>query len=730
MKQKLRHLHLTSKADLGSLTLKNRMILAAMGSNFSTLDGHCSEKLIAYYEARARGGAAMLILETSAITWPAGASMPNTIGFSSDQFLPGLTELAARVHQHDCKITAQLNHSGKIAQEDTIAGRPLLVPSMPDKASSDLMPLLTQAEISTFIKAAGPDGRGPRYQVMSEADIQQLVSQFAEAAVRAKTAGFDAVEIHGGHGYVISSFLSPASNRRTDSYGGTLDNRARLLVEVIKAIRGATGKSFTILVRLDAMEYRIEGGTRPADFCQVARIAEQAGADAIDVSAYGNIGKSIAFTEAPLVHEPGGFLAFARMAKQTVNIPIIAVGRIELDAAEQGLAAGDFDFVAMGRKLLADPELPNKVIAGEIKAIRPCIYCYVCVSKIFINQPTCCAVNPEVGFEYRKELIPTHNLTRDPTSTDTPTRQHMLVIGGGPGGMEAARLLSLQGHKVSLWERDRDLGGTARIAALAYEPNGRLIDYLVHNLQVHKVDVHLNRTATPTSVLALRPDHVFVATGAARQAPDIIGKDLDHVFDGEQMRGLLFGSDPQAIKKLRLDQQLMLTIGRHLQLLRNVRLMRLLSRLWMPISRRIVIIGGGLVGLEMAEFLLERGRHITVLEPSATLAPELSIVRRARVIHLLREHGATLITNVNIQEINKSGVNYLLDEQLAHARAGQVIIAMGAQPEMSLAGQLLDAGLPVTAIGDCQAIGYIEGAMESARSAVIAVTARTTETST
>ncbi|MBT4522239.1 MAG: effector protein, partial [Halieaceae bacterium] len=202
-----------SPGKIAGLELKNRILLAAMGSNFAELDGTCGERIQAYYEERARGGTGLLITETAAVDWPAGSTMPNTVGFSEDRFIDGLTQLAQRVHRHGAKIAAQLNHGGKMAQEDVAAGRPVLVPTIPAKGMSDMFELLTPQELGNFVKAAGPDGKGPRYHVMDQTDIDQLVAQFASAAVRAKQAEFDAVEIHAGHGYVISSFLSPAVNK-------------------------------------------------------------------------------------------------------------------------------------------------------------------------------------------------------------------------------------------------------------------------------------------------------------------------------------------------------------------------------------------------------------------------------------------------------------------------------------------------------------------------------------
>jgi 2,4-dienoyl-CoA reductase (NADPH2) len=711
MNLNVKHPLLASPGFIGQLELKNKIVMAPMGSNFAGEDGHTTEQLESYYEERAKGGVGLIILETSAVTWPAGASMPYMIGFSKDEFISDLKSLTQRVHQHGTKIAAQLNHSGKIAQEDTIAGRPIPVPSIPKSEPSDMFGLLTQDEIMNFIKAGGPDGKGPRYHEMTIDEIKEEIENFAKAAKRAKMANFDAVEVHAGHGYLISSFLSPAVNKRTDEYGGTTEKRAQFLVEVIEAIKREVSDDFPVLVRLDANEYRIEGGITPKDFLITSMLAEKAGADALDVSSYGNTSKGIAFTEAPLVHEPGGFLKFARMAKDKVSIPVIAVGRIELDVAENGLKSNDFDFVAMGRKLLADPGLPNKISSGQEHLIRPCIYCYVCVSQIFINKPMMCAVNSQLGNEYRNEKI----------IYSTARQKNILVVGAGPSGMEAARLLAMQGHHVEVWEKDKDLGGTVRIATLAYEPNGQLITYLDNSLKELGVKIKLGTLATIESIQSFQADHVLMAVGANRNAPSIPGKDLNHVFDGEQLRGLLFGSDLSAIKKLSVFQQIILKIGRMSQLLRNVKALTMLSKIWMPISKNIIIIGGDLVGLELAEFLIERGRKVTVLEPSASLGPNLSIVRRSRVVHLLKENGATLLTSATANEISKEGVLYEHGEEDHLAKADQVIIAMGANPNLELTNALKDKNIAVTPIGDCTSVGYIHGAIADARNAVLAI---------
>ncbi len=577
------------------------------------------------------------------------------------------------------------------------------MPSIPHRKASELFDALSDGEKSTFVRAAGPDGKGPRYHVLQEDEILQITEVFADAADLVKRAGFDAIEIHGGHGYLLASFLSPHSNQRTDRYGGCIENRARFLLGVIRAIRQRVGDEFPVVCRLDAKEYRLDDGIQLADAVAVAKLLVAAGCDAIDVSAYADSSSAIGFTEAPLVHQAGGFIPFAQQIKKSVDVPVIAVGRIEPKIADSAIGRGEFDFVAMGRKLLADPELPTKIMTNDIADIRPCIYCYVCVSNIFLGESLCCAVNPSTGREADMDII-----------GPAPQLKNVLVIGGGPGGMEAARVSALRGHRVTLWDREDVLGGTARVAALAYEPNGRLISYLKNAVRSQGINVCLGKTASVDSIKRLNPDVVIVATGPKRVAPDIPGKQQRHVFDGEELRGLLFGSDG-AQKKLSAFQSFAIAMARVFGITRHIGLLRYLSHFYMPLGKQVCIIGGGLVGLEVAELLAERGRRVTVLEPSQNVGMELSVVRRWRVLHELTKRGVLRIKGAVVDTIERQSVNYSVNGKSESIEVDQVIIAMGAQADNTLCEQLNDSGIAAFAVGDCQQMGYIEGAMLSAR---------------
>ncbi|MGH0030409.1 MAG: FAD-dependent oxidoreductase, partial [Myxococcota bacterium] len=525
-----RYPHLLSPVDIGGLALRNRIAMAPIGVEIVEADGMVREPTVAYYAERARGGVGLVITENTAAAYPRGANSAHEIGVSDDAFLPGLRRLTEGVHAHGAKIAIQLAHHGKVGRLDTVQGRELLMPSIPDAPMAPSGPLdLSREEIGAMARAAG--GGPPKIREATAEDLAQLVRDFADATARARAAGFDAVELHGAHGYIFSEFLSPAWNHRDDAYGGALENRARLLCEVLRAAKAAAGDDFPVWCRIDATEFGTPGGIELPDAVRTAELLEQAGADAIHVSAYANpLGAG--FTEAPIVHREGGFVAFAEAVKARVGVPVIAAGRIEPAHGDRLIREGRVDLVAMGRKLLADPELPAKLAGDREREVRPCVYCYVCVAQPFFDRTVRCSVNPLAAreAEYAERLR---------TPTDRP--KHVVVVGGGPAGLEAAWVAARRGHRVTLFEKGRALGGTLRFAALPYEPNERLLRYLEARTRTLPIDLRLGVAADADTLRALAPDLVVAAVGAVREPCRLPGADRPHVWDGDALRRVLTG---------------------------------------------------------------------------------------------------------------------------------------------------------------------------------------------
>jgi 2,4-dienoyl-CoA reductase-like NADH-dependent reductase (Old Yellow Enzyme family)/thioredoxin reductase len=690
--------HLLAPGRIGSLQLANRIVMPAMDMNLSD-DGTVTAPEIDHYVARARGGAGLVITGAGAVAWPVGATSWHQPGFGDDRHLPGLQALADAVHAVGGRVCMQLCHHGKTAAVDTAQGRPLLVPSAPtDHLDLSALQDCTMDELMRLATAS--QGRTPTYREADEDDLAWVIEQFAAAARRARSAGIDAVEVHAAHGYLLSTFLSAGYNRRTDRWGGSIENRARLTCEVVRAIRAEVGDGYPVLVRINGHEYGPAGGLTAAEAAQAARLIEAAGADAIHVSA--NAHNPFAdFTAGPLPAEVAQYREHARTVKAAVSVPVIAVGRLLPEVAEEMLARGECDFVSMGRQLLADPELPAKLRAGRPSSVRPCINCYVCVEQNFFDATPRCAVNPALGNEELAELAPARE------------RRHVVVVGGGPAGMEAARVAAARGHRVTLLERGDRLGGTAWFSQLTTPANELLVRWLAHEIGVLGVDVRLGQAATVESVGELRPDAVVVATGARRARPDVPGSDLSHVRTGDELRALITG-DGAAAGKRSLVTRAALAAGRVLRITDDPDRIRSLSKQWMPIGKHVVVIGGGLVGLELAEFLAERGRQVAVLEAGPALGQPMAMPRRWAAVRRAADHGVALHRNATVLEIREHEVVYRVGDEQRTVAADDVIVAAHVDPDVSFAEQLRAAGWEVHVVGDAGQVGYLEGAIHSA----------------
>lgn len=618
---------------IGSMMIKNRLVMPAMGTRYALDKGYVSQRQIDYYEARGRGGVGLIITEITAPCF-SGRNGSNQLTISDDSYILGFRALAEAIHKHGAKIAVQLHHSGREVNTAQ-TGYPAVGPS------------------------AVPTITGAVPQELTTSEIADIVKQFAEGARRAKEAGIDGVEIHCAHHYLLATFVSRATNKRTDQYGGSIENRARFTLEIVKAVREVVGRDFPVWVRINGQEPGINDGVTIEEAYQVAKLVEEAGADAVHVSAFG---AGIYASKAPLPDTPGYLLPLAYGVKQAVNIPVIAVGRMDPFLAEQAIKAGKADFVAMGRRLLADPELPNKAASGRLDDINPCIGCMECLQRgVITGGYLSCTVNPTMGKEqeYRIEKA--------------KSQQRVIVIGGGPAGLETARVAALRGHRVSLIEKSSKLGGLLHLAAVP--PHKQeicgLIEYLDRQVRSVGVDIRLNTEATVNSILKENADIVIVATGGIPYRPDIGGIKSPNVVNAEDV---LSGKNET--------------------------------------GQNIVIIGGGIVGCETGNYLAEKGKNVTILEVLSRLAGELSAMLRYRLLHELKEKHAVMLTNIACESIDENGVAVTDSKgQKRIIPADTVVVAAGYATNMRLADDLKDKVPEVHCIGDAAKAGQIYDAI-------------------
>ncbi|MCK8670740.1 NAD(P)/FAD-dependent oxidoreductase [Rhodococcus sp. HM1] len=689
--------HLLSPGTIGPLTLANRVVLPAMDMNLC-VDGEIEQGDIDHFAARAAGGTGLIITGCCAVAYPIGCASTKEPGLSEDRFIPGLKALADAVHVSGSKLCVQMTHHGKVARIDTVQDRPLLVPSTP-QAGPDMSALADNTGEELQKMASVVQGKQATFHEADADDIPWLIKCFAEAAARVKAAGGDAVEIHCAHGYVLGAFLSRADNRRTDEYGGSLENRARLACEVIRAVKDEVGDSLAVIVRVAGREYGEAGALTTAEAVQASVLFEKAGADAIHVTGWARNPFSN-FTDGPLPNTVGAYTDLAAEVKRAVSIPVIAVGRMLPEVGEQTIADGKADFVAMGRQLLADPDLVGKLKAGTPEQVRPCINCYVCVQENFWDGTPVCAVNPALGNE---TLVP---------FVRTAAAKRVVVVGAGPAGLEVARIATERGHHVTVLDKTDRLGGTLWFSTLTTPDNERLLNWLTAEVRRLGIDVRLKTEATAASIQALNPDVVVIATGAVRERPGVPGGDLPHVHTGDTLRALMTGSGDVSGQPwfLRTAGKLGALSG----ITKRPGAVRSVTRKFLPVGRNVVVIGGSLVGLELAEFLAERGRQVTLLEEGQQLGVPMAMPRRWTAVRHAGEVGVTVHRHATVQRITPDAVEFQVGTETLTAPADLVVMASGVSAAAPLADDLAGSGTDVRVVGDAGDVGYIEGAIRSA----------------
>ena len=636
---------LFSEIQVGKTTFKNRIVMPPMASNLANADGSVSPQILAYYEARAKGGVGMIIIENISVDYPRGKDISNQLRLDDMKYAAGIYDLTEIVHSYGAKIIAQLQHSGNQTTlgptEDVELWAPSGVPC----------PLcMTQPN------------------VMSTADIKDLIRKFINAAQWAKVGGCDGVEVHGTHGYLIQQFMSPSTNKRVDEYGGTLERRMRVPLDIVKGIREVCGDDFLISFRLSVDEY-IDDGYDLEEGIKIAKILENAGIDILNASA--GCYRSIARWLEPQGHEQGERLYIAEACKKALSIPVITVGVLRTpDICERAIADGIADFVATGRTLIADPEWPNKVRENRVDEIRKCISCIHCVGdNIHPGKRLRCTVNPECGYEWKY-----------PNITEAKTKKNVAVVGGGPAGMTAAVYAARRGHSVTLYEKTGQLSGQLNIASVP--PGKDVIDwvgeYLESELKRQGVEIKLNSEITKDTLKELQTDHVILATGSKPFTPDIPG-----------------------IEK-------------------TIPYWDYLGRIKEINENNIVIAGGGIVGSEVAHMLAEQGKNVTILEILEDIALELEPTSRGEFLGKLNDLGVKKIVNVIITEITEDGVKYVLKNGAPmFISADKVVSSFGQTSVKCLKKDLDELEIPYTVIGDANEVGRIANATRNGMDAAI-----------
>lgn len=606
---------------IGTLQLKNRGVMPAMVTNFCNADGSVSDRFIAYHEARAKGGVGLIIVEAAYVN-PCGKGFINQIGIDHDGLIPGLKKLTDQIHSVGGKIAIQIYHGGRQANT-MVTGKELVAPS----------------PIACPVMQSMP-------HELNENEIKAMIKDFADAAERAKIAGFDAVEVHGAHGYLLNQFLSPDTNQRSDGYGGSVENRRRFPLEVVDAVRSRLGKDFPIIYRITSDEYSPTGLSieDTADFC---KDLVNHGVGAINVSGgtYGS-GRTASGAEDIL----GVYVENARIIKKSIKskVPVIVANRIKTaQFADEVIGNQKADMVATGRTLICDPEFYNKAQHGHADEIRGCLSCNHCMSELMSGLPISCIYNPLTGHEMEYDL-----------SLETAAPKKVMIIGGGPSGMEAAYIASMKGHCVTLYEKYDHLGGN--VVPGTKPPNKSemfaMVDFFTTMLKKNGVEIKFNLPVTMELIYNEEPYLVLLATGSAPIIPPILGVHQDFVFNAED---ILIKPDAAG------DQ--------------------------------VVVIGGGSVGVETAELLEQQGKKVTVVEMSNEILSDMAPMLKAGLMYRVGESDIVINTGEKVEEI---GDHQVITDKETLENVDTVVLAVGYEPDNALAEELKGSKIRFKVIGD------------------------------
>lgn len=623
---------------IGGVTIKNRVIMSGMTTGYANMDGSPNSKLLNHFISRAKGGAGLLVMGAHAVSWPEGKICERMIAANNPNITPEYHNLADSVHAYGAKIIAQIHHGGFMAVPPIANGRQSLCAS---------------------------EFGGARE--MTVAEIHRVRDDFIAAAVNLQNCGLDGIQIHAANMYLLNQFMNPVTNRRTDEYGGSLENRFRLTREIIEGIRAACPAPFILGIRLGVVDF-FPGGSTLEDGVQYAKWAEEAGADFIDVSCgfYTAANQSM---ETQWEQE-GARLYLGEAVKKAVSVPVSVVGKLRTPAfCAKAIEEGKVDMVTLGRQMICDPEWPNKVLFGKEETIRPCLNCCQgCAEQAFFNHGNIhCQINPYAGFEdrYCESSIP---------RVGTPKK--IAVVGGGVAGMQFAITATRRGHDVTLIEKTDKLGGQMQLACVPpYKQDlAHALEWFRGEVKRAGVKVLCNTEATADSLKAMAPDSVVICTGSVPVRPPIKG--IENVVESWDILG---GKVPT------------------------------------PRKKKIAIIGGGVVGSELAHMLCETGCEVTILEMLPEICHGHNYAHKANLEGFLNEH-ANIQLNSRVQEIGANYVSFVdANGEMQTIQVDKSVIATGHRPfGLDLYAEMIAAGIEAYKVGDCEKVDNIRFATRSA----------------
>jgi 2,4-dienoyl-CoA reductase-like NADH-dependent reductase (Old Yellow Enzyme family)/thioredoxin reductase len=607
-----------------NIQLKNRIVMPALASFLIRDDGSISDAAVEHYRRRAGGGPAMVIMEACAVS-PEGVVAPHQAVIYDDRFIDGLARIARAMKEEGAVPAVQIHHGGRQTSVKVINRKPLAPSPLPC-----------------------PTIRG-EVEPLTVDGIQELVQKFGDAAGRARQAGFELIEIHGAHGYLVNQFLSRFSNIRDDEYGKDVAGRTRFASEIVAEVRRRVGDDFPISFKISAEEY-VDSGLTTKESIEILKILVPAGVDVIQVSAGNDV--TAEWICQPMFMKKGCLVESASQVKKALDVPVMAVGRInEPQLADEIIRQQQADLVCIGRGLLADPEMPKKAQEGRLDEIRTCIACNTCMQSIFKRGRIECLVNPMLGREKEMAFIPTKNPKK------------VMVVGGGPGGLNVAWVAAKRGHDVHVYEKRSELGGQLVPGSIpGHKTELRsLIRFQKRQAELFGVKCHLNHEVRAEDIEACKPDVVVLATGSLPALPQVEGIDKNIVLTYEDV---LDGAPPP--------------------------------------YKTVVIIGGGATGLELALHLAEYGCVPTVIEMLPKIGNGLEAMTKKIILQRLKEKNVRILTNTKLSKIEETGVAVVTkDDRKLFIEAEKVVIAIGTRADTRLYDKIKSLGYEIHQVGDC-----------------------------